>query len=72
MKKYKGKVIKSDLEGGTWIFESSDGKKYQLDGGDKGLYTHGQNVTVEGQENSGMMGIAMTGPILTVNKYTKL
>jgi hypothetical protein len=71
MAKIRGTVKKNDLEGGFWELVSDDGKRYQLDGGDKGLRVDGAKVEVDGTVDKGAMGIGMTGPILKVKSYTK-
>ena len=37
MAKLKGKVVRSDLEGGFWTLEAEDGNIYKLEGGGGGL-----------------------------------
>lgn len=67
MKKLKGTVKKSNLEGGIWVLES--GKEvFQLKDGPPDLYQEGQKVTLEGNIRKDMMGIGMTGPVLEVKK----
>ncbi|MCB4755933.1 MAG: phospholipase D family protein [Elusimicrobia bacterium] len=37
----KGRMVRSHVNGRSWVFESLDGKKYELTGGDEGLYRNG-------------------------------
>ena len=70
--KVKGTVKYVDLEGGFFVLETHDGKRYVLDGGDDGLQTDGAHVEVEG-EVSEAMGISMTSdPVLAVSAYRVL
>jgi hypothetical protein len=71
MAKIRGTVKKNDLEGGFWELVADDGKRYQLDGGDKGLRVDGAKVEVDGTVDKGAIGIGMTGPVLKVKSYTK-
>lgn len=67
--KLQGKVVRSPLEGGHWMFECNQGKKYQLKGGGEDLLKDGQRATIEGEVEHGF-GIAMTGPVFAVQFYT--
>lgn len=67
LKKLKGTVKKSDLEGGVWILESG-GKKYQLKDGPPDLYKDGKSVTVKGNVRKDILGIGMVGPIFEVHQ----
>lgn len=67
--KIQGKVVRSPLEGGHWMFESNQGKKYQLHGGGEDLLQDGQRATIEGEVDEGAFGIGMTGPVLKVEFY---
>ncbi len=69
MAKFRGTVIKSDLEGGLWELETEDGDIYQLQGGDAALRKEGLSVEVTGKVDEGVMGIGMTGPTLAVASY---
>lgn len=67
--KITGTVRYQDLEGGLYFLETSDGKRYLLDGGDDALRQDGLNVEVEGEVTEAM-GIGMTGdPVLVVASY---
>jgi len=68
-KKVQGKVVRSDLEGGHWVFEAVSGERYQLHGGGDDLLKDGQNAVIEGEVDGGMIGIGMTGPVLKVEFY---
>lgn len=69
MKTIKGRIEKSDVEGGVWLLATDSGDTYQLDGGDKNLYVEGLTVSVTGDEMNDMMGFGMMGPIFKVIKY---
>ena len=66
MSKFKGKVVRSDLEGGFWTLEADDGEVYKLEGGDKGLLQAGKRVEVEGAVDEEAMGIGFGSPVLKV------
>lgn len=68
-KKYTGRVIKSDLEGGVWTLVGDNGLTYQLSGGDSGLRADGQRVEVVGRVDANRVGIAMVGDVLEVKSY---
>lgn len=68
MAKYKGKVSRSDLEGGFWTLEAEDGTTYKLDGGGADLLKAGVRAEVEGNVEQ-MMGIGFGAPTLAVKKY---
>ncbi len=68
MAKLKGKVTRSDLEGGFWTLEAEDGSTYKLEGGDAGLLKSGARVEVDGNLEQAM-GIGFGAPVLTVKKY---
>jgi len=69
VKTIKGKIEKSEVEGGIWLLVTDSGERYQLDGGDRELYIKGRRVSVTGKEEKDMMGIGMMGPIFKVKKY---
>jgi len=69
MAKYKGKVVKSDLEGGLWQLETDEGDVYVLDGGGADLRHAGARVEVDGAVDGGAMGIGFGTPVLKVKKY---
>jgi len=68
MAKLKGKIGRSDLEGGFWTLEAEDGTTYKLEGGDAGLHKGGARVEVDGAVEQAM-GIGFGAPVLTVKKY---
>jgi hypothetical protein len=70
MARLKGTVRHLDLEGGLWVLEADDGKRYQLEGGGGGLRRDGQRVTVEGEVDEGAFTIGMTGPVLSVRRFS--
>lgn len=65
-KKLKGKIVRSDLEGGYWTLEGDDGTTYKLDGGSG--YKDGQKVEIEGDVDNGGFGIGFGAPTLVVKK----
>ena len=65
-KKIKGKIVRSDLEGGYWTLEGDDGTTYKLDGGDR--LKEGQKVEIEGTVDEGGFGIGFGAPTLVVKK----
>lgn len=69
MAKYRGRVIRNDMEGGAWTLIGDSGVVYQLSGGDSALLKDGQRVEVQGRIAKGKMGIAMVGEILEVSSY---
>ena len=71
MKKIKGKVGYSDLEGGYYTLEADDGSIYKLEGGDATLHKKGQKVEVEGDLEEAM-GIGFGSPVLNVKKHRTL
>jgi hypothetical protein len=69
MATYKGKVSRSDLEGGYWQLEGDDGNTYKLEGGGADLYKAGVHAEIEGGTDGGSMGIGFGSPVLKVKKY---
>lgn len=70
MSKFTGTVRKNDLEGGFWELEEDGGQRYQLQGGDAKLQVEGQRVEVDGQVETGAMGIGMVGGgVLSVTSW---
>lgn len=67
--KLKGTIRRSDLEGGQWLLETSEGEQYQLTGS-LGDAKDGLVAEVEGKVDKGAFGIGMTGPQLAVQKIT--
>jgi hypothetical protein len=68
MAKLKGKVVRSDLEGGYWELQAEDGETYKLEGGDAGLHKGGVRVEVEGAVEEAM-GIGFGARVFSVKKY---
>ena len=68
MAKLKGKVVRSDLEGGFWTLQAEDGTTYKLEGGDGALLKAGVRAEVDGNVEQAM-GIGFGAPVLTVKKY---
>ncbi|HKA90346.1 MAG TPA: hypothetical protein VKE22_21940 [Haliangiales bacterium] len=71
MPKFRGVVKKNPIEGGVWELHTSDGKRYQLAGGDAGLRAEGAKVEIDGHIDKDAFGIGMTGPTLAVKSYKK-
>ena len=69
MAKYKGKVTRSDLEGGFWTLEADDGTTYKLEGGGVDLLKGGVRAEIDGAGDEGAMGIGFGAPGLRVNGY---
>jgi hypothetical protein len=68
-KTYKGKVGRSDLEGGFWTLTTDDGDEYKLEGGGKDLLHDGVHAEVEGAVDEAQMGIGFGAPVLRVKRY---
>jgi len=66
MAKFKGKVGKSDLEGGYVTLEGDDGATYKLEGGGADKLARGSKVEIEGAVDEGGMGIGFGSPVLKV------
>jgi hypothetical protein len=69
MGKFKGKVVRSDLEGGFWTLEGDDGNTYKLEGGGKELLKKGVKAEIEGNVDDEAMGIGFGAPVLRVKKW---
>jgi hypothetical protein len=67
--KLTGTIRRSDLEGGHWTFEATDGKTYQLSGSIAAA-KDGAKADAEGEVDKGAMGVGMTGPMFKVSKLT--
>ena len=65
MAKISGTVKRSDLEGGMWILEASDGERYQLSG-DVASLKDGMRAELTGTIERAMMGFGMGGTNFTV------
>ena len=70
MKKHKGTIGHSDLEGGYYTLEAEDGQTYKLEGGDAALRKKGLRVEIEGTVEEGGFGIGFGAPTLKVKGYT--
>lgn len=68
MTKVKGKVVRSDLEGGFWTLEGDDGATYKLEGGSADLFKNGVRAEVDG-DVAEAMGIGFGAAVLTVRKF---
>lgn len=68
MAKFKGKVVRSDLEGGFWTLEGDDGSSYKLEGGGADLLKPGARAEIEGHVAEAM-GIGFGMAVLTVKNY---
>ena len=71
MAKFRGKVKRSDLEGGHWQLVADDGKTYVLEGATQGIEIDGASVEIDGVVDRDVMGFAMTGPTLKVKAGKK-
>jgi hypothetical protein len=68
MAKLKGKVVRSDLEGGFWTLVAENGTTYKLEGGGADLLKAGVRAEIDGQLEEAM-GIGFGSPVLSVKKY---
>jgi hypothetical protein len=68
MAKFKGKVVRSDLEGGFWTLEGDDGATYKLEGGGADLFKNGVRAEIDGHVGEAM-GIGFGTAVLTVKNY---
>ena len=69
MAKFKGRVVRSDLEGGFWTLEAADGTTYKLEGGGADLLKKGVSAEVDGKLDPEAMGIGFGAPVLKVKTY---
>lgn len=69
--KLKGTIRRTELEGGHWTLEASDGTRYQLVGTTTGC-KDGLKAEVQGKVERDAMGIGMTGPHFRVEKIKAL
>ncbi len=67
--KIKGKVGKSDLEGGYFTLDASDGQTYKLEGGGKDLLKEGVSAEIDGAVEKTVMGIGFGSPTFRVKSY---
>lgn len=72
MAKFRGKVKRSDLEGGLYQLEADDGTIYELEGSDPALSEDGAKVEIEGAVDRGAMSFTMTGPRLKVRSVKRV
>ena len=66
MKRFDGTLLFADIGPGAWVLETQQGKRLSLQGNIPAALS-GQSVTVWG-EPSDVMGFAMTGPTIKVNR----
>ena len=69
--KLKGKISRTDLEGGHWVIKTDGGDQYQLVGKLDGIQD-GIQAEVEGKVDKQAMGFGMVGPHFAVSKLTAL
>jgi predicted RNA-binding protein len=72
MAKFRGKVKRSDLEGGHWQLVADDGTTYVLEGAIQGIDVDGARVEIDGAVDRDVMSFAMTGPTLRVKSGKKV
>jgi hypothetical protein len=72
MDTFKGKIHRTDLEGGSWTLITDHGVVYQLLGGGPDLLKDGVRAEIEGRIATKQMGIAMMGEVLEVRRYRLL
>jgi len=72
MGKFRGKIHRSDLEGGHWQLVASDGNTYVLEGATGGVEEDGAEVEIDGAVDRNVMSFAMTGPTLRVKSAKKV
>lgn len=68
----EGTVRHSALGGGSWLFETTDGRTYELQGGPSGLYKDGLRARVRGKVRKDLMTVAMAGDVLEVRDHDSL
>lgn len=68
MQKLSGTLKHSDLEGGVWVFQASNGQQYQLADIDSQWLKDGNKLELEGEVMENMMSIGMMGPTFRVTK----
>jgi len=66
MKKHRGTLEKSDLEGGVLVFVTDGGERYHLEGLSSSLKKPGAHLEIEGDVDSGMVSIGMMGSVFRV------
>ena len=67
MKTLKGIVKFRDIGMGTWAFETHDGEKFELVGGDDALYKDGRKAEIKGVRRDDLMSAGNIGPIFEVH-----
>ena len=67
--KLKGKVGRSDLEGGYFTFSAGGNDTYKLEGGGADLLKAGVSAEIEGHVEKDAMGIGFGTPVLRVKSY---
>lgn len=72
MSKFKGKMKKSELEGGVWVFVTDGGEQFHVTGLDEGFFKEGMKLELEGNIDNNAMGIGMMGPTLAVSRAQAL
>jgi hypothetical protein len=65
MSKITGTVKRSDLEGGMWLLESTEGESYQLSGAVSTL-KDGMRAELTGKVERDQMGFGMVGTMFIV------
>lgn len=66
MKTLQGIVKFVDIGMGGWGFETNDGKKFELIGGDDALRKHGKKAVLKGKIRDDLMSSGNFGPIFEV------
>jgi hypothetical protein len=69
--KLKGKLTRTEVEGGHWLLETDSGDRYQLTGAVTDA-KDGIRVEVEGKVDKQAMGFGMIGAHFNVTKLTAL
>jgi hypothetical protein len=69
--KLKGKITRSDVEGGHWLLQTEGGDQYQLAGALDGC-KDGMRAEVEGSVDKQAMGFGMLGAHFNVTKLKAL
>ena len=64
--KYTGKLEKSDLEGGVFVFTTDGGERYHLEGLPSNLEKSGSRLEIDGDVDGGTVSIGMMGSVMRV------
>lgn len=72
MSKFKGKIQRTDIEGGHWLLRTDQGVMYQLKNAPNALLVDGMHVEIEGIIANSTFGIAMMGEVLEVHNYREI